>query len=180
VAKHDYASTQFNLPSELADEVKRVGKQIGAWALADEGIESEPHVTALYGLHENDPDSIRSIIEEHSPFEITLGTTSHFPSSGDGDVIKIEVIGRGLHELHKKLKAAPHTDTHPDYRPHVTLAYVKPGLGGTLSGDSSLKGKTAIVDHIVFSSKDGKKTKINLLGDRSVVGRAGSYRTKKA
>ncbi len=176
MAKHDYASTQFNLPTDLADEVKRTGRKIEDWALTEEGRETEPHVTALYGLHENDPDAVRSIIEDHSPFEISLGSTSYFPSSGDGDVIKVDIVGRGLHELHKKLQRLPHTDTHPDYHPHVTLAYVKSGLGHTLSGDDSLKGKTATVDHIVFSDKIGKKTKIRMLGDSSVVTRAGKYR----
>lgn len=161
--KHSFSSTQFNLPDDLVKHVQAAGSKIPDWALGEGGREKEPHVTVKYGLHGTDPESVRKVIADHPPFSLALGKTSHFPDSGDGDVVKVDVASPGLHRLHHKISdALPHTDTHPDYRPHVTLAYVKKGLGSFFSGDSSLEGKEASVNHITFSSKDGKRTKLPL------------------
>jgi 2'-5' RNA ligase len=165
VEKHSFSSTQFNLPDELATHVKKAGAAIPDWALGDGGRETEPHVTVKYGLHGTDPEPVRKVVADHPPFKVALGKTSHFPDSGDGDVVKADVTSPDLHRLHHKIAdALPHTDTHPGYKPHVTLAYVKKGLGPFFSGDNSLEGKTATVNHITFSSKDGKKTKLPLSG----------------
>jgi 2'-5' RNA ligase len=168
MSAHEYSSTQFGLPDELAKRVREAGAKIPDWALAEEGRETEPHVTLKYGLHSGDPDSVRNVIEAQKPFTVRLGKTSHFPDSGSGDVVKVDVHSPELHALNKKVAdATPHTDTHPDYHPHATLAYVKAGMGPHFvkADGHSLEGKEAIVDHIIFSSKDGKKTKIALKGE---------------
>ena len=158
-----FSSTQINLPKELAAHVKAESLKIPDWALAPSGRETEPHATVKYGIHTNDPTAVRSAIAGHGKFKIRLGKTSHFPDTGDGDVIKAEVISPSLHRLNKKIaSAAPHTDTHPVYQPHVTLAYVKRGLGRKFSGSTALSGKEATVDHIIFSAKNGTKTKLRL------------------
>ena len=165
MSTHDYASTQFNLPMELAQHVKASAAKIPDWALAEEGREDRAHVTLKYGLHDDNPAAVRELIEKEKPFAIRLGKTSHFPDSGSGDVVKVEVHSPALHALNKKISDnVLHTDTHPGYKPHVTLAYVKAGLGPNFvkADGHSLDGKTAMVDHIVFSSKDGTKTKIHL------------------
>lgn len=158
-----FSSTQINLPKELADHVKAEAAKIPDWALAPEGRESEPHVTVKYGIHGNHPDGVRSAIAGHGKVAIRLGKISHFPDTGDGDVVKVEVLSPSIHRLNKKIaNAVPHTDTHPDYKPHATLAYVKRGLGKKFSGGNSLVGKEATVDHIIFSSKDGSTKKLRL------------------
>jgi len=162
---HKFSSTQINLPDELAKHVKAEAAKIPDWALAPEGRETEPHVTVKYGIHSNSPAETRNAIAGHGKVKIRLGRTSHFPDSGDGDVIKAEVHSPSLHRLNKKINdAVPHTDTHPDYKPHVTLAYVKRGLGRKFSGSDALIGKEASADHIVFSAKNGTKTKLRLGG----------------
>lgn len=162
---HKFSSTQINLPDQLAAHVKAEAAKIPDWALAPEGRESEPHVTVKYGIHSNSPADTRHAIAGHGPVKIRLGRTSHFPDSGDGDVIKAEVHSSSLHRLNKKIHdAVPHTDTHPDYKPHVTLAYVKRGLSRKFSGSDALIGKEASADHIVFSAKNGTKTKLRLGG----------------
>lgn len=163
-----FSSTQINLPKELAAHVKAEALKIPDWALAPSGRETEPHATVKYGIHTNNPAEVRAAVAGHGPFKIRLGKTSHFPDSGDGDVIKAEVISHSLHRLNKKVAAAtPHTDTHPVYQPHVTLAYVKRGLGRKFSGSDALSGKEAMVDHIIFSAKNGTKTKLRLDGKPS-------------
>jgi 2'-5' RNA ligase len=165
MAKHDYASTQFDLPPSLAEHVKKAGGKIPDWALAEEGRETKPHVTVKYGLHGDDPAPVRDVLRKFSPFTVRMGNTSHFPDSGSGDVVKADVHSQELHKLHHAIAdSIRHTDTHPDYHPHVTLAYVKRGLGRKFATEDghSLRGKEATVDHVIFSDRQGKRTKIHL------------------
>jgi 2'-5' RNA ligase len=164
---HEFSSTQFNLPPELAKHVKEVAKKIPDFALHGDGRENESHVTVKYGIHSGSADDIRNVVSSHPAFKIKLGKISHFPDSGHGDVIKAEVHSPELHALHHKIgKATPHTDTHPEYNPHATLAYVARGLGKPLAEPhrDALDGKEALVDRIIFSSKNGNREMIPLLG----------------
>lgn len=173
---HEYSSTQVNLPYPLAGRVRRAGLQIPDEDLADDGRENEPHVTLKYGLHGEDPEPVRKLLENEPPIRLTLGKTSVFPANesktarggaGSADVVKADVHSPDLHRLHKKISAAlPHTDTHPDYKPHATLAYVKPGKGKKYAGSKAVEGFRAVVDHVTFSSKNGQKTRIPLAGGK--------------
>lgn len=170
---HKFSSTQFNLPADLAKQVKEHGKKIPNFALYGDGRENESHVTLLWGIEVAKPDAaIRNAIGMTPAFKIKLGKTSHFPDSGDGDVVKVDIHSPELHAMHHKLASVtPTTKTHPDYIPHCTVAYCKPGLGRTFSGSSALEGKEAIVDKIIFSSKDGSRETIPLLGAKGPMGR---------
>lgn len=169
---HEFSSTQFNLPSDLAKRVKAVGKKIPDFALHGDGREDESHVTLRWGLHQDNADDIRQVVSAHPAFKIKLGKVSHFPDSGHGDVVKAEVHSPELHALHHKIgRATPHTDTHPDYNPHVTVAYLRKGLGKPFSGSNELEGLEALVDKIIFSSKNGSRETIPLLGAKGAYGR---------
>ena len=59
--------------------------------------------------------------------------------TNDGqDVLYVAVDSPALHELHDTVKRyLPNQETHPDYHPHVTIAYLKTGraaryLGGAI------------------------------------------------
>jgi GGDEF domain-containing protein/2'-5' RNA ligase len=163
----EFSSTQANLPEAAATKVKSLAAAIPEADLAPDGRETEPHITVKYGIHGNDVGTIRRAIENHPPITVKLGATSIFPDSqsGSGDVVKIDVDSPDLHRLNKIIKdAVPTTDTHPTYQPHVTIAYVKPGLGAKYSGNKSLAGTKVQIDKIVFSGKDGKDTEIQLKG----------------
>jgi len=96
------------------------------------GREDAPHTTILYGLHDDIPDSdIESIVNDIDRFEINLAKIDIFEND-DFDVVKFSVIGlakKRLSELNDKFSELPHTNTYPDYKPHVTIAYVKSGTG---------------------------------------------------
>jgi hypothetical protein len=49
--EHKYASTQFNLPADLAETVQAFGQEISDEDLAEDGREERPHVTVLFGIH---------------------------------------------------------------------------------------------------------------------------------
>lgn len=163
---HEYSSTQFNLPSELAFEVRMLGERIPHEDLAEKGRELNPHVTLKYGLHTNDAEQVRTTLGITPPIAVQLGHSSHFSIPDKYDVVKIEVNGEALRKLNKEVSAAlEHTDTHPDYKPHVTIAYVKPGLGAKYAAQlNDLCGKPIVFDRLIFSNKKREHTPIELKG----------------
>jgi N12 class adenine-specific DNA methylase/2'-5' RNA ligase len=166
-AEREYSSTEIRLPAAIGTKLQELGARIPDAALAEDGRETTPHVTVKYGLHGSDPEAVRAVLANEPPIRVTLGTTSIFPNgeSGSGDVVKVDVDSPDLHRLNAKIAdALEHTDTFPNYQPHATIAYVKPGLGEQYAGDASLEGQTFTVDRIVFSGKDGSEIEIPLGG----------------
>jgi 2'-5' RNA ligase len=163
----EFSSTQVNLPGGFAKKVRDAGKQIADEDLAEKGRESEPHVTVKFGLHTNDVEEVRPLIESEPPIRLKLGKTSTFAGGENGDVVKVDVESDDLRRINAAITAAlPHTDTHPDYKPHVTLGYVRPGLGQKYAGRSDLEGTEIVLDRIVFSDKERNHHEIKLLGGK--------------
>jgi|PlaIllAssembly_1097288.scaffolds.fasta_scaffold02258_3 2'-5' RNA ligase len=157
---HDYSSTQINLPPNVATEVKALAAVIPDDVLAEDGREDRPHVTVKYGLHGNDPSTIKPVLAKQPPVAFVLGKTKVFEKD-DCDVVYVEVKSPGLGKLHKAVsEALPNTETYPTYVPHVTVAYVKKGEGQKYAGNATLVGTKVVASEVLFSPKDG--TKINL------------------
>jgi 2'-5' RNA ligase len=179
--EYDYSSTQLDLPPETATAIQQLGAKIPDADLAKDGRETEPHITVKYGLHGNDPEQVRALLADEPPITVKLGKTSIFPDSGSGDVVKVDVDSPALHALNKKIAdALPHTDTHPEYKPHATVAYVKKGMGAKYAGDASLAGHTVALHSLTFSGKDGQKVEIPLGGKASATYGPGNPFAKKA
>lgn len=166
---HKFSSTQVNLPEGPAGWIKGAAAKIADEDLAPDGRETEPHVTVRYGLLTEDAEAVRKALEGEGPITLTAGKTSLFPDSGDGEVVKVDVDSPDLHRLNKKIAdAIEHTDTHPDYKPHITLAYVKPGTGEKYVGMDDVEGMPVTVDTIRFSTAGGQKFDIRLEGPAKV------------
>jgi hypothetical protein len=185
---HKFGSTQFNLPDELAKRVRALGEKIPAADLAEDGRETEPHVTIKYGLHDKvDAESIRRLVDGFGPVTITLGKLSLFPANetqsqrggGEQDVVKIDVLSPDLHRLNRLIaENLPNTDKYPVYKPHITVAYMKPGLGQACVGDGShpLLGCTFEASTLTFSDAGGGDRQLiplgkNRWGERRLSGR---------
>lgn len=128
------------------------------------GREEDSHVTVLYGLHDDDPEGIRAVLQNYKPFEAKLGKISAFRSDNmPFDVLKIEVQGKPLFSLHDKIKSTlDATVKWRHYQPHVTIAYVQKDFGKEFVGDTSFYGTKLVVDTLIFSGKNRKKTRIAL------------------
>jgi 2'-5' RNA ligase len=96
------------------------------------GAQDEGHVTLLYGLLDN-ANTIREDIDEvlagWEPGIVQAARIGVFPSPFDDEpysciVAHLEVTDE-LKDAHARLSLLPHIDTHPEYKPHVTLAYVR-------------------------------------------------------
>ena len=103
--KHEYSSTQVNLPKEQADKVLQAGQQIPDSDLVDkDGREMEPHVTVKYGLHTEDAEEIRPLVENEPPVRVKLGKTTVFETD-DADVVVAEVESEDLRRINTKVAA---------------------------------------------------------------------------
>ena len=93
------------------------------------GRENSPHITLLYGLHdENDFFTIRRILQQFKNIPVKLMKISKF-TADNYDVIKIDVESDVCHEIYSKIKEeCENTQTYDSYHPHVTLAYVLPWI----------------------------------------------------
>lgn len=171
-AKHSFSSTQFNLTGKTLRDVQALADSIRDEDLAEKGRESEIHLTVKYGLHTDDWQDVEDVVRGFGPVSVTLSDTSIFAAhenesqrgGADFDVVKIDVEGDRLRQLNRLLAdRLPHTDSFPEYRPHVTLAYVMPGEGQKYVGMSDLRGTDCHFTTLVFSNQDGAEKVISLL-----------------
>ena len=163
--EHDYSSVQANLPSiskRIIDWGKTKIKNSYIYEGEGFGRETNIHVTVKYGLHTDDADEVKKVVTGYGSFDIELGEISKF-SSDDFDVIMIEVKSKELHELNKLIKNELEcTDTHPVYKPHITIAYVQKGNCDELVGQIPFEGEKIKISEVCFSPVEGEKTKIKL------------------
>lgn len=168
--KFDYGSTQLDLTGQVAEDVTEFAKSLPENILvkeeADGGRETEPHITVLYGLDTTNEAQVRGLVQEAKPIEVELGEVSQFDTNEKYDVLKVDVVSDQLSELNAKLDKVLATPgkTFDEYQPHVTIAYVKKGSGQKYVGDTRFKGQKITLNNLTFSSKDGRRVNIPLLG----------------
>jgi len=96
------------------------------------GLEEEPHVTVLYGFHEDeiDEETISSVMKQNlKPITLRVDEVDVFEGD-DYDVVKYNLpVTKELQEYRDLFMKFPNTQSFPDYKPHMTIAYVKPGEG---------------------------------------------------
>lgn len=164
----EFASTQIDLAPEAADQIRLLADRIAEKDLAGDGRTLDPHVTLLFGLKETPKaKAVRKALKGVGSIEFQPGKVSVFPAAENGgkfDVVKIEVTSPSLHAANKALRDAfEYENNHPEYEPHITLAYVKPGYGAKYAGmETGLEGQTFTADSITISGKDHSKTEVPL------------------
>ena len=166
---HKFASTQFNLEDaawsrdeDPLPKIRHMARQINDEDLADDGREEHPHVTVKYGLHTDDADEVAQVVRDFGPVQVTLGKTFLFPGE-EYDVVNVEVKSPALVRLNKLISDSLEcTDTHPEYVPHVCLAYVKSGLGKKYEGIDRVDGMRLTFQDLIFSDKRREKVDCRL------------------
>ena len=126
----------------------------------DYGLEKNPHITVLYGIHldETTPEAIKEVMKTFEPQEITIDKISIFSNDwNDYDVVKFDVPPTPeLKGYNKLLKTVfPYTSDFPKYHPHMTISYVKKGTGKKYVG--KIKPFTVKFDKAVYSYKNKPK-----------------------
>jgi len=131
------------------------------------GLETQPHVTILYGLHDNVPtEDVQKAIGNFEYGLCRLDNPSVFQNE-KYDVLKYDVnyVTRGgafLHKANNELKKLPYTSDFPEYNPHLTIAYLKPKTGGRYV--KALKGSSFTLPpkYAEYSKTDGTKEKLKI------------------
>lgn len=163
---YDFSSLQCNLPQDISQEIYQWGRD----NISDDEVDSKEgrqpvddiHVTLKYGLHNHDFTVARNLLQNMGPIDIELGSISIFECD-DYDVVKIDVGSPDLHRINKLISSSlPVTDTHPEYIPHVTVSYVKKGVGQRLLGREDFKGRKIRFDSVMFSGHDNRRTSMPL------------------
>ena len=129
------------------------------------GLEDEPHTTLLYGLHkEVSLTDVISVLDNYTYYTCKIYNPSLFENE-KYDVLKFDVKGDNLKETNAELKQLPFTSDYPKYHPHLTVAYVKSGMGKKyvdMLNDNKSNEFRLSPQYAVFSEADGTRTKINI------------------
>lgn len=166
-SQREFSSVQVDLPPELAKKLLAFAANILKDDLVEDGIEDNSHVTVKFGLHTNNPSDIKPLLAGEPPISLKFGKMGIFKANENrnSDVLIINIDSAGLHHLNKKIRDGVEcTDTYPEYKPHATIAYLKPGVADDYITDD-FEGMSATIDEIVFSGRDRKITKFKLEGD---------------
>ena len=123
--KYGCAMLQFDFP-----DMKLFHEKIEEDDLTSSGIENDPHVTLLYGLHSDEIEDgdVIDVCQSIKIGPMDLHNISLFENE-DYDVLKFDVRSNFLHKINEKLTDFPHTTDFPDYHAHATIAYLKSGKG---------------------------------------------------
>jgi 2'-5' RNA ligase len=96
------------------------------------GLEENPHVTIVYGIHEEevDPQRMADLIEFHmKPLILDVDEIGVFEGK-EYDVVKYNLPITGQLQKYRDLfLQIPNTQTFPEFQPHMTIAYVLPSKG---------------------------------------------------
>ena len=130
------------------------------------GKERDTHISVLFGFEYGmDTKPLKKFLSEQSPFYATLGPIGVFrkvkkgykaQEDDDGSgVLKVEVESEHLENLHYALREEFGEQvkvTFPDYKPHLTLAYLKAGAKAfDLEGSTKFSGETYYFNELIFS-----------------------------
>lgn len=162
--KHTYGCVMLFLDAKSTEfkKVQKLIKEEDLYLGTDEdpgyGRETEPHVTILYGIHNDVPDKdVKELCDKMTAPELVLENITLFDNP-DFDVVKFDVKNADLTKYNKMFTELPHTTKYPDYHAHVTIAYVKPGKGEQYV--QKLAEKIIVKPNYIVYSKadDSKKT----------------------
>lgn len=120
-----YGCVMLNIGGAAAEAMLRFGKSIDPALLGEDGLETEPHITALYGLIGANMDKLVSFVQDLTQPLVTFGVLKSFDKDGDKPLY-VEVKSDGMNDINARLRQAfPHAVLHGGYTPHATIGYLK-------------------------------------------------------
>lgn len=167
--KYDYGCVMvgLNLKKEEWDVIQKTidEKDIYFGTEDDKGYgrEMDPHVTILYGIHEDVPDEdVEKLIKKIGTPDIQLQKVSSFKNE-NFEVLKFDIESKDLDKLNKMFKKLPHTSTYPDYHPHATICYLKKGNAEKyVQKLKDIEPLNVTPSEILYSKPDGSKKKYEI------------------
>lgn len=164
--RYDYGCVMARIDEESARLVldfnyKTISEDLLYQEGPDFGREQHPHITIKYGLvNSYTEDQMRQMLSKVTPFDVQVKGISLFEGDDRYDVVKFDIESPTLHKLHEQFSYLPNHDSHLEYHPHMTLAYVRRGMGNRFIKNSN-KFARVPVNCIVYSDR-GEKFYYNL------------------
>lgn len=172
----DYACVMISLPKYIRQEIGEFNKFLIPDSVlwfdpqnpkgSNTGRVSDSHITALYGIQQDDIDTqVQEVLKRASAKQFTLHKLGVFEAE-DHDVVIIKAQGDDLFRLNQVLteEFPDHYNVHGDYKPHLTLAYVKKGEGqkilDSVSHDENEFEVEVPILAFIVTKRDGKRVKI--------------------
>jgi 2'-5' RNA ligase len=159
----EYGAIMLEMPEPVTQRVVEEQAKLDPADLAGDGLEEWPHVTLLYGLIGCTPQEAIEAVRRVGTIDLLFGAVSCFPPRDGVAAMKIDVESAAIHRAHKLLaNALPSLQEHPEFKPHLTLAYVGQDTESARKRyDCRLTGMAAHVTHAVVSI-GGKKYRVPL------------------
>lgn len=135
--KYDYGCVMAQMPPSVSSQFIAFGKKIipddilyfNSNEPDDYGREKEMHITIKFGLTQSySKEQMGQMLKGTKPFYISILGMDIFQNP-EFDVVKFNISGDALHQLRKVFDALPNADEHKVFHPHMTIAYVKAGMG---------------------------------------------------
>jgi len=161
---HKNSSVQINVPSAAAAKMSAAANRIPDEELGADGRENDFHITCKYGV-KDDADLLSRVVNSQKPFNITLGKMHVFEASESSDgqaPVVVQAHSPELEPLHDAVDKAmgSREDDFPEYKPHITLAYVKQSIASKYEGLDWVEGVSFQVNAVTLSRGDGARTPV--------------------
>lgn len=131
------------------------------------GIQHNPHVTLLFGLHKGvSPRSVKQIFKSFdNKIDIEINGIDTFETNPYFDVVKFNVNPQGaLQYLFDRLSELPNSNEFPNFMPHITIAFVKKGTGKKYI-NPEYKHIIRNIKNVTYSMSNGMKSHFDVSGN---------------
>lgn len=157
---YDYGCVMVEVPVSNWNEITSIVNKDDLYEVEGEnyGIQDNPHLTLLYGLKSNiTKEQVEQVLQkaiDGDKIIIEIENIGLFEND-NFDVVKFNIKKtEQLQKLFDSLSELPNENTFPDYNPHMTIAYVKKGLGKKYTKTYSHKVSS---NDICYSMANGEK-----------------------
>jgi 2'-5' RNA ligase len=160
--KYDFGCVMAQIPPNVSPLLIKFGQELITDDLLffdptgqeDFGREKEPHITIKFGLTQRySQQQMSEFLKGAKPFSIMIQSLGIFETPRF-DVVKFNVQGdEELLRLRGVFNALPNEDAHKEYHPHITVAYVKKGIGKRFENRSGRGFSRIPINLIKFSDK---------------------------
>lgn len=126
--KKEYGYSFIKLDVGYTNYIKHLHKKINKEHICKPSYQ-EPHLTILHGYGNVNKNFFVNNLITYKPrvFKINIYDVDVFKN--ECDVLVLRCQSPELLNLRKHMEKIPHTKTFKDYKPHITIAYLKPGYG---------------------------------------------------
>lgn len=174
VLAYDYSCLMAEIPDDMAQEIIAIADSIPDEYIyepdnEEKGRTKHCHITVKFGIHTTNLADVERVVAGSPLLSATLGRITAF-NNEDFVVLKVSVQSEDLTKLNGRIRQELEcTDTFPDYKPHITVAYLKkdernPYYYQEFCSNDFL-GREIQIDRLTFSTPKGTKDRILLGGE---------------